>query len=42
MWQRRWIGPAAAWVVGIEWFSAAWLPDVYEASARICVDTRPS
>lgn len=41
MWQRRWIGLAAAWIVGIGGVVAAMrLPDVYEASARIYVDTQ--
>ena len=41
MWQRRWIGLAVAWVVvvvgGIGVFR---LPDQYEASARVYVDTQ--
>ena len=41
MWHRRWIGLAAAWVVviigGIGVFR---LPDQYEASARVYVDTQ--
>ncbi|HET7033708.1 MAG TPA: XrtA system polysaccharide chain length determinant [Casimicrobiaceae bacterium] len=41
MWQRRWIGLAAAWIVGIAGvFVIMRLPDVYEASARIYVDTQ--
>src|SRR5262249_18770190 len=41
MWQRRWIGLAAAWVVGIAGVVAIMrMPDVYEASARIYVDTQ--
>src|SRR6185369_6798809 len=41
MWQRRWIGLAIAWVVVI--VGAIWvfrLPDQYEASARVYVDTQ--
>ena len=41
MWQRRWIGLAVAWVVVI--FGAVGvfrLPDQYEASARVYVDTQ--
>lgn len=41
MWQRRWVGLTAAWIVGIA--SVVYilrLPDVYEASARIYVDTQ--
>ena len=41
MWQRRWIGLAVAWVVvivgGVGVFR---LPDQYEASARVYVDTQ--
>lgn len=41
MWERRWIGLGIAWVVGI---AAAYailrIPDKYEASARIYVDTQ--
>ena len=41
MWQRRWIGLAVAWVVVIA--GTVWvfrLPDQYEASARVYVDTQ--
>ena len=41
MWHRRWIGLAVAWVVVI--IGAIWvfrLPDQYEASARVYVDTQ--
>jgi len=41
MWQRRWIGLAFAWVVVI--VGSIWvfrLPDQYEASARVYVDTQ--
>jgi polysaccharide chain length determinant protein (PEP-CTERM system associated) len=41
MWQRRWIGLAAAWIVGIAGVVVVMrMPDVYEASARIYVDTQ--
>jgi polysaccharide chain length determinant protein (PEP-CTERM system associated) len=41
MWQRRWIGLAAAWIVGIIVVTIALrVPDRYEASARVYVDTQ--
>ncbi|MBK7593513.1 MAG: chain length-determining protein [Betaproteobacteria bacterium] len=41
MWQRRWIGLAAAWIVAIGGTIAVLrIPDKYEASARIYVDTQ--
>ena len=41
MWHRRWLGLAVAWVVGIAGVVFVFrLPDVYEASARIYVDTQ--
>jgi len=41
MWQRRWLGLVAAWIVGIAGVVAIMrMPDVYEASARIYVDTQ--
>jgi polysaccharide chain length determinant protein (PEP-CTERM system associated) len=41
MWQRRWIGLTVAWIVGIAGvFGVMRVPDVYEASARIYVDTQ--
>jgi len=41
MWQRRWIGLGVAWIVGICGVIAIMrMPDVYEASARIYVDTQ--
>lgn len=41
VWQRRWIGLAVAWIVGIAGVVIVMrLPDVYEASARIYVDTQ--
>ena len=39
-WQRRWIGLAVAWLVGtIAAVMIVRMPDQYEASARIFVDT---
>lgn len=41
MWQRRWVGLGVAWIVGIA--AAVFIlrmPDRYEASARIYVDTQ--
>lgn len=41
VWQRRWIGLAVAWLVGIGAGVVIWrIPDQYEASARIYVDTQ--
>ena len=41
MWQRRWIGLATAWIVGLAGvISVMRMPDIYEASARIYVDTQ--
>jgi polysaccharide chain length determinant protein (PEP-CTERM system associated) len=41
IWYRRWVGLAAAWIVGIAGVVIVMrLPDVYEASARIYVDTQ--
>ena len=41
MWQRPWVGLAAAWIVGVAAVVAVMrMPDVYEASARIYVDTQ--
>lgn len=41
MWQKRWYGLAAAWIVGmIGIISVIRMPDKYEASARIFVDTQ--
>jgi polysaccharide chain length determinant protein (PEP-CTERM system associated) len=41
MWQYRWTGVAVAWLVGILSVAIAfWIPDRYEASARIYVDTQ--
>jgi len=40
MWQRRWIGLAAAWIAAIVGVAVAMrIPDRYEASARVYVDT---
>src|SRR5574337_139278 len=41
MWQYRWWGMAAAWIVGIAAAPAVFMiPDRYESSARIYVDTQ--
>ena len=41
MWHRRWIGLAAAWIVAIVAVTVALrIPDRYEASARVYVDTQ--
>lgn len=41
MWQRRWIGLAVAWAVAIVGAIIVFrLPDKYEASARVYVDTQ--
>jgi polysaccharide chain length determinant protein (PEP-CTERM system associated) len=41
MWQRRWIGLAVAWLVAIIGAIIVFrLPDKYEASARVYVDTQ--
>ena len=41
MWQKRWFGLAAAWVVGIAGvIGVLRMPDKYEATARIYVDTQ--
>ncbi|HKW81191.1 MAG TPA: XrtA system polysaccharide chain length determinant [Casimicrobiaceae bacterium] len=41
MWQRRWIGLAAAWIAAIIGVAVAMrIPDRYEASARVYVDTQ--
>ena len=41
MWHRRWIGLAAAWIVAIVGAISVYrLPDKYEASARVYVDTQ--
>ncbi len=41
MWHRRWIGLAAAWVIGIVGAIVVYnIPDRYEAAARIYVDTQ--
>src|SRR6266851_7016384 len=40
MWHRRWIGLAAAWLAGIVGVVVVYrMPDKYEASARVYVDT---
>ena len=41
LWRHRWLGVAVAWVVGIiACLVVALVPDKYEASARIFVDTQ--
>jgi len=41
MWQRRWIGLAAAWVAAIVGVAVVMrIPDRYEASSRVYVDTQ--
>ncbi|MCB1940813.1 MAG: chain length-determining protein [Candidatus Accumulibacter sp.] len=41
MWKRRWLGIVVAWVVGLASVAAVLaIPDKYEASARIYVDTQ--
>ena len=41
MWHRRWIGLAVAWIVGIVAVGIALrIPERYEASARVYVDTQ--
>jgi polysaccharide chain length determinant protein (PEP-CTERM system associated) len=41
MWHRRWIGLAVAWVVGLVAVGIALrIPEKYEASARVYVDTQ--
>lgn len=40
-WRFRWVGIASAWVVCVAGWIGVWtIPDTYEASARIYVDTR--
>lgn len=41
VWQNRWVGLAVAWLAGIVAAAVVWMiPDQYEASARIFVDTQ--
>lgn len=41
MWHRRWIGLAVAWIAAIVAVTIAWrIPERYEASARVYVDTQ--
>ena len=41
MWQRRWLGIIVAWIVGAASVAAVLaIPDKYEATARIYVDTQ--
>ena len=40
MWHRRWIGLAAAWIAAIIGVAVVYrIPEKYEASARVYVDT---
>ncbi|MEQ9642005.1 MAG: GNVR domain-containing protein [Alphaproteobacteria bacterium] len=40
LWRRRWLGIAMAWLVCLGgWFAVAAMPDKYDASTRIYVDT---
>src|SRR5512147_1880318 len=40
MWQRRWIGLAAAWIAAIVGVAVVYrIPERFEASARVYVDT---
>ena len=40
-WRFRWLGLAAAWLVCvIGWFAIYTVPDVYEANARVYVDSK--
>ena len=40
MWHRRWIGLAAAWIAAIIGVAIVYrIPEQYEASARVYVDT---
>jgi len=41
MWRRRWAGLAVAWLVALAGSAAVFrMPDMYEASARVFVDTQ--
>jgi uncharacterized protein involved in exopolysaccharide biosynthesis len=41
MWHRRWIGLAAAWIAAIVGIAIVFrIPERYEASARVYVDTQ--
>jgi uncharacterized protein involved in exopolysaccharide biosynthesis len=41
MWHRRWMGLAVAWIIGIVAVGIALrIPEKYEASARVYVDTQ--
>ena len=41
MWHRRWIGLATAWIVAIVGIVVVYrIPEKYEASARVYVDTQ--
>jgi polysaccharide chain length determinant protein (PEP-CTERM system associated) len=39
-WQYRWYGLAAAWIVCLAgWVAVAFIPDVYQSSAKVYIDT---
>ena len=41
IWKHRWAGVIAAWAIGLAaWAGALLIPDQYESSARVYVDTR--
>ena len=41
MWRRRWTGVLVAWIVGVAGaIGLTLMPDIYEASARVYVDTK--
>ena len=41
MWKHRWLGVIVAWIIGVVGAVVVWqMPDKYEASARIYVDTQ--
>jgi len=41
IWKYRWVSMALAWIIALAgWFTVCKLPDNYEASARIYVDTQ--
>src|SRR5215210_1224044 len=40
-WRYRWVGVAAAWLVGIAgWIAISFIPDRYQATTRVYVDTQ--
>ncbi|MDB5933876.1 MAG: polysaccharide chain length determinant, locus subfamily protein, partial [Massilia sp.] len=41
IWKDRWLAVAVMWLVGFAgWTRVATLPDVYQSSARVFVDTQ--